>query len=225
MFGDLENAWFSEGVASYDVAFFEDGQQLFDTYTIDNPWEMAMFGLPMVTNGTITTGGNRLVSAWNAYVDWMRPFGEVNALNAFQDQNNFKASNGVHFFQVQLTANVKDGYAFDSWRYDFAKFSADTYVGENAVIVEEPILLDNHIIGAATTKVASANTADVEFVNPATANADGNVALASENTPAIASNTDGSAQTSDSASVACAILAALALAGCGIFAGRKLYSK
>lgn len=62
MFGELERLVPEDGIQSYEVTYYQDGQQLFDPYIIEDPWEMAMFGMPMVTHGTITTGGDRLVT-------------------------------------------------------------------------------------------------------------------------------------------------------------------
>ena len=230
MFGGIETLMTNDNVASYDVTYFEDGQPLFDTFTISDPWEMAMFSLPLVTNGTITTGGDRLVSAWNGYVDWWRPFGDGDPLTAFQDADNFKASeDGIHFFQVQLQAHPKAGCTFDHWYYDRAPISADTYAGEEPIVVHELALYPQHVVRANCVPAAGAAISSEaagtaiyggEATAPVAATPDGNA-------PVIAANptAEGTAQTSDTAGFAFAILAMLALASAGVLAGRKLYSK
>ena len=222
MFGGIETLMTNDNVASYDVTYFEDGQPLFDTFTISDPWEMAMFSLPLVTNGTITTGGDRLVSAWNGYVDWWRPFGDGDPLTAFQDADNFKASeDGIHFFQVQLQAHPKAGCTFDHWYYDRAPISADTYAGEEPIVVHELAFYPQHVVRANCVPAAGAaiygDSADNAAIYGAAANAatpDGNAATVN----------NGTAQTGDTAGFALAILAMIAIAGAGVLAGRKLYN-
>ena len=62
MFADFETFWSNNGIESIEVNYLQDGEKLFDTYVVDNPWAMAMLSVPLVTNGTITTWQNTLVS-------------------------------------------------------------------------------------------------------------------------------------------------------------------
>ena len=190
-----------------------------------------MLTLPMVTKGTITTGGDRLVTGWNAYMSFNRPFGEVDAFNAFQDSDNYSASDGVHWFQCQIKANMKPGFVFTNWFLDNNPISADTYLGEDPIIVKEPGILLNHWITpgyalippAAETADGTAIYGDAEAAAPVTAPVN---ATPDGNAPVVAGNSNSSsAQTGDSAGFAFAILAMLAIAGAGVLAGRKLYVK
>ena len=113
MYADLNTFMSQDSIESIEVSYFQDGVQLFDTYTATNPWEMAMLGVPMVTNGTITTGDNRLVTGFASNIDFVRPFGEVDMLNAF-DANNFEASGTSHWYQCQIKVNPKPGYTFST---------------------------------------------------------------------------------------------------------------
>ena len=146
------------------------------------------------------------------------------------DQNNFEASDSQHWFQCQLIVHPKAGNVFTTWYYDNIPFSADTYAGEEAIIVKEPsgfLGSTNHSILAGTMPVATETVdgaaiygegADNAAIYGAAANAatpDGNAATAG----------NGTAQTGDSMGFAFAILAMIAIAGAGVLAGRKLYSK
>lgn len=229
MFADVATYMPNAGVESYEVTYFEDGQPLFETQTISDPWQMAMLTIPMVTHGTITTGDDRLVTGWNAYMSFNRPFGEVDAFNAFQDSDNYSASDGVHWFQCQIKANMKPGFVFTNWFLDNNPISADTYKGEPEIIVKEPGILLNHWItagyaplpipvgetdGQAIYGDAASAAIYGNATAPVNATPDGNAAVVS----------DGTAQTSDSAGLACAILALVALAA-GITATRKIMVK
>ena len=228
MYADLNTFMSQDSISSIEVSYFQDGVQLFDTYTATNPWEMAMLSVPMVTNGTITTGDNRLVTGFASNIDFVRPFGEVDMLNAF-DANNFEASGTSHWYQCQIKVNPKPGYTFNTWTYDYMPISADTYKGEAEIVISEPMFLPNHTIGMQFNKSAGAEADNAAIYGDAAGTAiygnaaEANVILASDG--AATADTTGTAQTGDSAGFAFAILALLTIAGAGVLAGRKLYEK
>ena len=230
MFADVNTFMLGDAIDNIQVTYFQDGQQLFDTYTITSPWEMMMLSFPLVTNGTITTGDNRIVSRFDSYMDFVHPFGNVDMLNVFNSAN-LEATGTNHLYQIQLQVNPKAGYTFNNWTYDFMPISADTYKGEKEIIISDPMFMPNHTIGMNISKPAAAIDADGTAIygdaagaaiygETATPAAD--VVLASDGA-ATATNT-GTAQTGDSMGFAFAILAMIAIAGAGVLAGRKLYN-
>ena len=55
MMGEIETLGQNDGIESFKVEYLEDGNLIADPFVISDPWEIAWFGLPLVTHGTITT--------------------------------------------------------------------------------------------------------------------------------------------------------------------------
>ena len=162
-------------------------------------------------------------------MDYNHPFGDADPAKLFQDMDNFTVTNTQHWYQCRITANAKPGYEFSNWYYDRQAFSADVEgAGEEPIIIKETVFYPYHTIRAGFNQVAGAaiygDDADNAAIYGDTAGAaiygaaatpDGNAATVS----------DGTAQTGDSIGFAFAIIAMIAIAGAGVLAGRKLYTK
>lgn len=61
MFADVAKYMNNAGIENFEVTYYEDGQPLFEPQIVDARYT-GLLGIPMVTNGTITTGDNRLVT-------------------------------------------------------------------------------------------------------------------------------------------------------------------
>ncbi len=232
MYSDVNTFMQGDAIDNIQVNYFQDGKQLFDTYTITDPWQMRMLSMPMVSNGTLTTWRNTIVSGFDSNIDFVNPFESVDMLNAF-NTDNFEASGTNHLYQCQIIVNVKAGYTFNNWTYDYLPLNT---TDDNPVYVEEPIFFPSHVIGMNIAKpVAAVNDDNAAIYGDAdnaaiygeaaaTATA-GKVVLASDGAATSSNTTSGTAQTGDSMGFALAILAMIALAGAGVLAGRKLYTK
>lgn len=135
---------FDPGFKSFDVTFYEDGEQLFDSISIDNFWAIQNFMMPMATNGQIYIDEEyNLVSAFDVYFDWIRPW-HLDASNLFNESAQFDPTPGMsHHFEVKLTANAQEGYGVYGWNYDLRPMGDDEVIN-----VSRPSFMPYHLISA-----------------------------------------------------------------------------